>query len=70
MFSEGLLPQEFADLCGVGKDTLLCYDTIGLFHPAYIAPAYIAPAYIAPAYIAATEAAERKRGGDPHLYEV
>ncbi len=60
MFSEGLLPQEFADLCGVGKDTLLCYDTIGLFHPAYIAPAYIA----------ATEAAERKRGGDPHLYEV
>ncbi len=37
MFSEGLLPQEFADLCGVSKDTLLYYDKIGLFHPAYIA---------------------------------
>lgn len=33
---EGLQAQEFADLCGVSKDTLLYYDKIGLFHPAHI----------------------------------
>lgn len=32
----GLQAQEFADLCGVRKDTLLYYDKIGLFHPAYV----------------------------------
>lgn len=37
MVSEGMRPQEFADLCGVSKDTLLYYDKIGLFHPAYTA---------------------------------
>ena len=36
MPSEGLLAQEFADLCGVSKDTLLYYDKIGLFHPSQV----------------------------------
>lgn len=35
--SDGLLPQEFADLCGVSKDTLLYYDKIGLFSPELVA---------------------------------
>lgn len=34
---KGLLAQEFADLCGVSKDTLLYYDRIGLFSPELIA---------------------------------
>lgn len=34
---DGLLPQEFADLCGVSKDTLLYYDKIGLFSPELVA---------------------------------
>ncbi len=34
---DGLLAQEFADLCGVSKDTLLYYDKIGLFSPELIA---------------------------------
>lgn len=34
MESEGLMAQEFANLCGVSKDTLLYYDKIGLFQPA------------------------------------
>lgn len=37
MSYQGLQAQEFADLCGVSKDTLLYYDKIGLFHPAYVA---------------------------------
>jgi len=36
-YREGLLAQEFADLCGVSKDTLLYYDRIGLFQPALVA---------------------------------
>lgn len=34
---EGLLAREFADLCGVSKDTLLYYDKIGLFSPELVA---------------------------------
>ncbi|MGI6255770.1 MAG: MerR family transcriptional regulator [Acutalibacter sp.] len=34
---EGLLASEFADLCGVSKDTLLYYDKIGLFSPEQVA---------------------------------
>ena len=34
---EGLLAREFADLCGVSKDTLLYYDKIGLFRPELVA---------------------------------
>ena len=34
---EGLLAGEFADLCGVSKDTLLYYDKIGLFSPELVA---------------------------------
>ena len=34
---DGLLAGEFADLCGVSKDTLLYYDKIGLFSPQLVA---------------------------------